>query len=64
MTTKSPAPVSPSTTQRCALLGSLFEQGEMLAVAMAGLVLTLILFGLSIAAMIPRRMAANVGVGD
>jgi MFS family permease len=44
--------------------GYIFGQGEMLAVAVVGLVLTLILFGLSVASLIPRQTAVKVGVGD
>jgi MFS family permease len=44
--------------------GYIFEQGEMLAVAMVGLVLALVLFGLALTSMIPGRTAVNVGVGD
>jgi MFS family permease len=44
--------------------GYIFDQGEMLAVAVAGLVFTLVLFGLAISTLIPRRTAVKVGVGD
>jgi hypothetical protein len=44
--------------------GYIFAQGEMLAVAIVGLVITLILFGLAVSSLIPRRTAAQVGLGD
>ncbi|MFZ0543864.1 MAG: MFS transporter [Candidatus Promineifilaceae bacterium] len=44
--------------------GYIFSQGEMLAVAVVGLVITFILFGLAIGSQIPRRSAVKVGTGD
>lgn len=44
--------------------GYIFNQGEMLAVAVVGLVFALVLFGLAVVTLIPNRTAANVGVGD
>lgn len=44
--------------------GYIFSQGEMLAVALVGLVITLILFGLALVSLIPRPTPQKVGVGD
>lgn len=44
--------------------GYIFDAGQMFAVAMVGLVLALLLFGISVVTLIPNRTAANVGVGD
>ena len=44
--------------------GYIFDQGEMLAVALVGLVITLILFGLALVSLIPRPTPEKVGVGD
>lgn len=44
--------------------GYVFAQGEMLAVGIVGLVITLILFGLAVSSLIPRRTPAKVGIGD
>jgi predicted MFS family arabinose efflux permease len=44
--------------------GYVFAQGEMFAVAIVGLVITLALFGLAVSSLIPRRSAVEVGIGD
>lgn len=45
--------------------GYIFAQGEILGVGIVGLVITLVLFGLAVSSLIPRRTAARIsGVGD
>jgi MFS family permease len=44
--------------------GYVFEQGEMFAVGIVGLVITLVLFGLALISLIPGRTAVEVGLGD
>ncbi len=44
--------------------GYVFAQGEMLAVSIVGMVIILVLFGLAVSSLVPRRTAVGVGSGD